>query len=189
MHAPVVDWEMTPGPQPGSSGFESRRGYSSGRRGAGHPAGSGRRRSLVRLQPARSFVPRTASLSCSGTRASRSHWLAVVASSPSDVVGVHRGTAAVQARVYGAVEERLPCEPHELETWVRIPPARFRGRSSEDERSFVRREAAGSSPVVPAPWWPWCNGSIRGREPRGTGSNPVGRPFMWTLSIGELRGL
>jgi hypothetical protein len=72
--------------------------------------------------------------------------------------------------------------------WVRIPPAPFRGRSSGGERSLVRRTAAGSSPAVPveaslvdavvASWWLWCNGSIRGRDPRGTGSNPVGRPFL-----------
>jgi hypothetical protein len=29
--------------------------------------------------------------------------------------------------------------------------------------------AAGSSPVVPASWWPWCSGSIRGCEPREAG--------------------
>ncbi len=55
-HAPVVEREMTPGSQPGSCGFESRRGYSSrssGCGGAGHPAGFGRRRSQVRLLPAR----------------------------------------------------------------------------------------------------------------------------------------
>ena len=40
----------------------------------------------------------------------------------------------------------------------------------------------------PRAWWSWCNGSIRGRDPRGTGSNPVDRPLMRTLSTGELRG-
>jgi hypothetical protein len=45
---------MTPGPQPGSCGFESRRGCcTTGRRGAGHPAGFGRRRPQVRFLPAR----------------------------------------------------------------------------------------------------------------------------------------
>ena len=80
----------------------------------------------------------------------------------------------------------------------------FGGVAQRQEHSLVRREAAGSSPVVPAEggacrrrkrgraalprgrllptWWLWCNGSIRGRDPRGTGSNPVGRPCMWTLS-------
>jgi hypothetical protein len=40
-----------------------------------------------------------------------------------------------------------------------IPPSNFisRGRSSVvQERSLVRREAAGSIPVVPVAWWPWC---------------------------------
>jgi hypothetical protein len=72
----------------------------------------------------------------------------------------------------------FPREPHELETWVRIPPAQFsRGRSSTEERSFVRREGAGSIPVVPASWWPWCSGSTRGCEPRGAGSTPAGHPL------------
>src|SRR5437868_927359 len=83
--------------------------------------------------------------------------------------------------------------------WVRIPPAQFGGVAQRREHSLVRREAAGSSPVVPVygiacrcrstSWWLWCNGSIRGREPRGTGSNPVGRPYTRMLSIGELSGL
>jgi hypothetical protein len=30
----------------------------------------------------------------------------------------------------------------------------------------------------PRSWWLWCNGCIRGRDPRGTGSNPVGRPSV-----------
>jgi hypothetical protein len=54
--APVVETAMTPGPQPGSCGFESRRGcslFASGCRGEGHPAGFGRRRPQVRFLPAR----------------------------------------------------------------------------------------------------------------------------------------
>ena len=39
-------------------GFESRRGFSSGCRGDGHPAGFGNRRPLVRLQPARPLTER-----------------------------------------------------------------------------------------------------------------------------------
>ena len=27
-------------------------------------------------------------------------------------------------------------------------------------------------------WWSWCNGSIRGRDPRGSGSNPDVRPLL-----------
>jgi hypothetical protein len=39
-------------------------------------------------------------------------------------------------------------------------------------------------------WWSWCKGSIRGRDPRGSGSNPDDRPsFLRTLSIGELPAL
>jgi hypothetical protein len=44
------------------------------------------------------------------------------------------------------------------------------------ERSLVRRRAAGSSPVVPVSWWPWCSGSIRDCDSRGAGSNPAGHP-------------
>jgi hypothetical protein len=40
-HAPVVEREMTPGPQPGSCGFESRRGYQTGRREEAIPPASG----------------------------------------------------------------------------------------------------------------------------------------------------
>src|SRR5262249_29005665 len=44
-----------------------------------------------------------------------------------------------------------PREPHELETWVRIPPAQFFGGVAQrPEHSLVRRVAAGSTPVVPA---------------------------------------
>src|SRR6478672_5653452 len=64
--------------------------------------------------------------------------------------------------------------------WVRIPPAQFfgtRGRSSGARalacQAIGRRFESGR----PRSWWLWCNGSIRGRDPRGTGSNPVGRPF------------
>jgi hypothetical protein len=52
-HALVVEEEMTLGSQPGSCGFEPRRGYATGRREDGHPTGFGRRRPLVRLQPTR----------------------------------------------------------------------------------------------------------------------------------------
>jgi hypothetical protein len=69
----------------------------------------------------------------------------------------------------------FPREPHELETWVRIPPAQFGGRSSEARalacQAIGRRFESGR----PRSWWLWCNGSIRGRDPRGTGSSPVGR--------------
>ena len=55
--APVVEEAMTPGPQPGGCGFESRRGCLNDRLLAvgehGHPAGFGRRRSQVRVLPAR----------------------------------------------------------------------------------------------------------------------------------------
>src|SRR5262249_30494039 len=45
----------------------------------------------------------------------------------------------------------FPREPHELETWVRIPPAQFFGGVAQrPEHSLVRRVAAGSTPVVPA---------------------------------------
>ena len=58
-----------------------------------------------------------------------------------------------------------------------IPPSNlFAGVAQRQEHSVVSREGAGSSPVVRASWWLWCNGSIRGCEPRGTGSNPVGQP-------------
>ena len=65
-------------------------------------------------------------------------------------------------------------------SWVRIPPALLHPGdvAQRQEQSLVRRETAGSSPVVPVrlTWWSWCNGSIRGRDPRGSGSNPAGRP-------------
>ena len=45
-HAPVVERAMTPGPQPGSCGFESRRGYLGA---LGEPPGSPRPPPLVRF--------------------------------------------------------------------------------------------------------------------------------------------
>jgi hypothetical protein len=52
-HAPVVERAMTPASQAGSWGFESRRGYPTGRGERGNPAGFGSRRSQVRFLPAR----------------------------------------------------------------------------------------------------------------------------------------
>jgi hypothetical protein len=42
-------------------------------------------------------------------------------------------------------------------------------------------------------WWSWCNGSIRGCDPRGSGSNPDVRPlaldfdsiWRWVADAGE----
>ena len=63
----------------------------------------------------------------------------------------------------------------------------FAGVAQRQEHSVVSREGAGSSPVVRASvsWWLWCNGSIRGRDPRGTGSNPVGRPLKSHADAGH----
>jgi hypothetical protein len=120
LHAPVVDAEMTPGSQPGSSGFDSRRGYrrtASVCGGVGHPAGFGNRRSLVRLQPDRL----------------RGRGVAVLASLMSS------------------------------RPWVRIPPALCNGDVAQRPRALgCRPRSAGSSPVVPASWWPWCNGKHPG---------------------------
>jgi hypothetical protein len=54
----------------------------------------------------------------------------------------------------------FPREPHELETWVRIPPAQSSswGRSSEARalacQAIGRRFDSGR----PRSWWLWCNG-------------------------------
>jgi hypothetical protein len=66
--------------------------------------------------------------------------------------------------------------------WVRIPPA-LPGDVAQTSRALAcqargRRFESGR----PRSWWLWCNGSTRGCEPRGTGSNPVGHPStlgMW----------
>jgi hypothetical protein len=63
-------------------------------------------------------------------------------------------------------------------SWVRIPPALPLGGVAQMSRALAcqargRRFESGR----PRSWWPWCNGSIRGRDPRGVGSNPVGHPF------------
>jgi hypothetical protein len=116
-------------------------------RGVGHPAGFGRRRSLVRLQPGRSR---------------------------------RRGVA-------------VPASLMSSRPWVRIPPALLhRGDVAQRlEQSLVRRKVRRFESGRPRfSWWSWCNGSIRGRDPRGSGSNPAGRPsFLRTLSIGELPAL
>lgn len=50
--------------------------------------------------------------------------------------------------------------------WVRIPPARSFGGVAQRESARL----SGDRPPVrvrPSPsWWPWCNGSTRGRDPR-----------------------
>ena len=91
---------------------------------------------------------------------------------------------------------------------VRLQPGRLRGRgvavlaSLMSSRSRVRIPPALLADVAqtcralgclprgrrfesghPRSWWLWCNGSIRGRDPRGAGSNPANRPSMRTLSI------
>ena len=61
--------------------------------------------------------------------------------------------------------------------WVRIPPAHFSlGGVAQPSRALAcqargRRFESGRPRFS---WWPWCNGSTRGCEPRGAGSNPVG---------------
>ena len=55
----------------------------------------------------------------------------------------------------------------------------IRGRSSDGQSARL----SGERPPVrvrssPPSWWPWCNGSTRGRDPRGAGSNPAGRPRL-----------
>lgn len=61
---------------------------------------------------------------------------------------------------------------------VQLLPALLRGCSSAAERSPVERVRTGSNPVIPASRG-GCgvNGSIRGSDPRGAGSIPVGHPF------------
>src|SRR5215468_3494545 len=56
-------------------------------------------------------------------------------------------------------------------------PRNVGGVAQRPEHSLVRRMAAGSSPVVPVRGGRGVTASIRGRDPRGTGSSPVGRPF------------
>ena len=54
-----------------------------------------------------------------------------------------------------------------------IPRGRSSGARALACQAIGRRFESGR----PRSWWLWCNGSIRGRDPRGTGSIPVGRPF------------
>ena len=64
--------------------------------------------------------------------------------------------------------------------WVRIPPAPSRSNGGVAQRKSTRLSSEPAPVRVrssPLSWWLWCNGSIRGREPRGAGSNPVGRPM------------
>jgi hypothetical protein len=61
--------------------------------------------------------------------------------------------------------------------WVRIPPALLRGRSSDEQSARL----SGERPPVrvrssPLRGGRGVNGSIRGRDPRGAGSNPAGHP-------------
>jgi hypothetical protein len=69
-----------------------------------------------------------------------------------------------------------------------IPPSNsFRGRSSDgQERSLVRREAAGSNPVVPARGGRGVDGSTRGCDPRRRRFEP-GRPPFAHLADAEHR--
>ena len=54
------------------------------------------------------------------------------------------------ARPFAARWGTAPREPHDLEKRVRLPPALLVGGVAQrGERSLVRREAAGSNPVVP----------------------------------------
>ena len=86
---------------------------------------------------------------------------------------------------------------------VRLQPGRLRGRgvavlaSLMSSRPRVRIPPAHLADVAqtcralgclprgrrfksghPRSWWSWCNGSIRGRDPRGAGSNPVDRLLL-----------
>jgi hypothetical protein len=64
----------------------------------------------------------------------------------------------------------------------------FRGRSSDgQERSLVRREAAGSNPVVPAHGGRGVDGSTRGCEPRRRRFEPGRPPFSVFLRALEHR--
>ena len=85
------------------------------------------------------------------------------------------GQTCCAARGRGAA---VPASLMSSRPWVRIPPALLRGGVAQQRKSA--RLSGGRPPVrvrsSPLSWWPWCNGSIRGCDPRGIGSNPVGRP-------------
>ena len=100
-------------------------------------------------------------------------------------------SASLATRPAARWRRGCPREPHELETWVRIPPAQLAttlGGVAQTRRALacqarVRRFESGR----PRSWWPWCRGSIRECETRGAGSSPAGHPFdLRTLSTGEL---
>jgi hypothetical protein len=67
--------------------------------------------------------------------------------------------------------------------------SRCGGVAQRGERSLVRREAAGSSPVVPVSWWPWCKRQAFAVVIRAASVRARPATLLRTLSIGELSRL
>jgi hypothetical protein len=131
LQAAVVERVMTPGSQPGSCGFESRRRFflAVGELATPPALGAGDRR-FDSCRPD-----------------SRGRGAAVLASLMSS------------------------------RPWVRIPPALF-GDVAQLRRALAcRARGRGFEARRPRPWWPWCSGSTRDRDPRGVGSSPAGHPI------------
>ena len=134
---------VTPGPQPGNAGSIPAGGMKQLAVGElGHPAGFGRRRSLVRLQPAR--LRRDACRRCRLCRRRPQ--------TPSTVTdrSRHGSRSEPDFERLSAVEElAVLASLMSSRSWVRIPPARCGDVAQRPELSLVERTVAGSSPVVP----------------------------------------
>jgi hypothetical protein len=144
---------------PGSCGRVEGAPTPSGRGGDGHPAGFGRRRPLVRLQPTRyQHLPTPSPSPGGGLRGEPP-------GSPALGTGRRRrlrsgGPCAAMQRGRGA---GCPREPHEL-------------------------EIAGSNPARAIHGGRGVRASILGCDPSGVGSNPAGRPVDRRGSPGEPSG-
>ena len=149
---------MTPGSQPGSCGFESRRGFFQlvvGEPGTPPVSGTGDRRF-------ESCRPDTEGLTRHGCAAEpRCSLRYRVLTRPGNAITgapCVRGLAtsiaprrramsrqSLQRSRGGAVLASLMS----LRSWVRIPPAQLGGVAQREEHSLVRRKGAGSNPVAP----------------------------------------
>ncbi len=52
--------------------------------------------------------------------------------------------------------------------------------ADDDPRRLNGRFPQALCMALRAPWWPWCNVNMGGREPSVAGANPVGHPFLPT---------